>query len=235
MALRAITWLVPGLPEGFFALAARALGADLVVAHAASGPTPDDDPFARDEADIGFLCAPSYRALDTVSLVPAAPVFDDDRTGGRPVYFSELVVRDTSTARFLAHLAGGVWAYNDPQSLSGCHSLDRTLAARGLPPTFFSSRRATGSHAASLRAVAGGEADAAAIDSNVLRRLPRDGVRVIETWGPWPVQPVVAASRLGVDFVRDAADALLALDPRDLATFGVRCFAPTSEADYRTS
>src|SRR4051812_23714211 len=96
MELRCATWLAPGLPLDFFetvtSAVARALGTDATLtSHTeASGPDPDDDPFRRDEIDLGFVCTPSYRQLTSVRLVRAAPVFDDDRNNGRPVYFSEL-------------------------------------------------------------------------------------------------------------------------------------------------
>jgi len=62
---------------------------------------------------------------------------------------------------------------------------------------FFSSTVASGSHHESLRLVYERRVDAAAIDSTVLaierRRRPRPAsrFRVIESWGPWPIQPVV--------------------------------------------
>jgi hypothetical protein len=101
--LRCATWLAPGLPLGLFEAVTNAIGAALATdvelssfTHA-SGPAPDDDPFARDELDLGFLCTPSYLALATQSrrsVVPvAAPVFCDERNNDAPVYFAELVVR----------------------------------------------------------------------------------------------------------------------------------------------
>ena len=66
--------------------------------------------------------------------------------------------------------------------------------------------------------VAGGEADAAAIDSNVLRTqlgsAPELGerLRVVETWGSFPVQPVVLRSGLHPELKERLRAVLLALD-----------------------
>jgi len=78
----------------------RELGqrASLSVESRVSGPVRGvEDPFSREEADIGFMCAPSFfwlRALEDspVELLPAAPVFQYARTRGRPVSFSEVIV-----------------------------------------------------------------------------------------------------------------------------------------------
>jgi phosphonate transport system substrate-binding protein len=62
------------------------------------------DPFSEGEANVGFMCAPSFfwlRELEAppVELLGTAPVFQDSRTPGRPVYFSDVIVRRESPAR----------------------------------------------------------------------------------------------------------------------------------------
>jgi ABC-type phosphate/phosphonate transport system substrate-binding protein len=256
--LRLLTYLAPGLPLGLFeAVAAhleRALGLRASVRSdpTLSAPEPGGhDPFARDEADLGFLCAPGYLWLaaeepPSVELVPAAFVFDDERCQGRPVYFADLVVNSASRgrasrARTLDDLGGARWVYNDSCSLSGYFSVLAELSARGHGPDFFGSTRAIGSHHAALRAVERGEADCAAIDSNTLRLERRRGsapeVRVLESFGPFPVQPVVARAGLARERKAAIAAALLAMhaDPAGraaLAACGVRRLAPITPADY---
>jgi ABC-type phosphate/phosphonate transport system substrate-binding protein len=192
--------LAPGLPLELFELASDGLGAALGVAVTlesrteSSGPDPDDDPFARDEAEVGFMCAPSFRRLTSVALV-AAPVFADPRAAGEPVYFSELVVRDGVAASSLRDLEGRRVGYNDRASFSGYHVLLDHLRA----PRVDVDLVRTGGHQQSLRLLASGDIDAAAIDSNTLLALGPglpSGLRVIETWGPHPVQPVVARRSL---------------------------------------
>jgi ABC-type phosphate/phosphonate transport system substrate-binding protein len=225
---------------------AHALGTEAVLESftESSGPDPDDDPFARNEIDLGFLCTPSYRQLSTrqpasVRLVGAAPVFDDDRNGGRPTYFAEFVVRDHPEAASLADLEHARVGFNDLQSMSGLIALRERLAQLHLDESFVTLVH-TGGHRQSLDMLAANTIEAAAIDSNTvlgLGLLPK-GVRVLETWGPFPVQPVVLRSSL-VDKTREViTSTLLSLHhdretARALRRFHVERFVPVSEDDYR--
>ncbi|HEV3227754.1 MAG TPA: PhnD/SsuA/transferrin family substrate-binding protein [Acidimicrobiales bacterium] len=209
-----------------------------------SGPDPDDDPFARDELDLGFICAPSYLALASrapasVRLAGAAPVFADPRNGGRPVYFSELVVIGRPDATSLEDLAAARIGINDRNSMSGLVALLEQMRARNLGDDF-ATLVLTGGHRHSLDRLVRGDIDAAAIDSNTLLDVggPPDGTRVLETWGPYPVQPVVVRASM-VDTAREViANTLLSLHhdrhtARALRRFGVERFAVVTEADYR--
>jgi ABC-type phosphate/phosphonate transport system substrate-binding protein len=243
--LRCRTWLSPGLPLELFeaivvALAPAGFAPELTAETTTSGPPPGPgDPFASGEVDLGFICAPSYRALaaadpSSVVLAGAAPVFDDERNGGRPVYFAELLVPSSSAAASLADLAGTRFGYNDLASQSGYRALLDRLGELGLDDAHFAEMVPTGGHRASLDALRAGAIDAATIDSNTLIGLggAPDGTKVIETWGPFPVQPVVVASSLDADVVARIRNQLLAIEPGALAPFNVRGFAPVSPADY---
>jgi ABC-type phosphate/phosphonate transport system substrate-binding protein len=177
-----------------------------------------------------------------VRLLPAAPVFDDARAAGRPVYFSDVIVGAKSPALRFDDLRGGTWAYNDPSSLSGYLSVMRRLREGG-GESFFGLVRQSGSHLESIRQVAEAEADGAAIDSNVLglalRREPSLGrrLRVVESWGPYPIQPIVVSTRLPEELVSRIAAALLRLHKDDaprqeLARHGLLRFAPVAPEDY---
>lgn len=253
--LRFVSYLSPGIPRAFFEAVVehvrKALGqrASLSVESRVSGPVRGtEDPFSKGEADVGFMCAPSFLWLreheaPTVELLPAAPVFRDDRAPGRPVYFSELVVRRDSPAGSFLDLRGRSWAYNDPCSLSGYYNLLKKLAEMGKDGNFFGRTYCSGSHLNSMEMVAGGEVDAASIDSNVLRiklrSAPelRERLRVIETWGPFPIQPVVLRSSLHSRLKNGLRAALLAIGdnapaPPALAGFGLERFAPVTYEHY---
>ena len=253
--LRLLTYLAPSIPEGFFALLAEAIAAStgrrstLDFETAVSGPVPETDPFASGRADAAFVCGPSYALLRAagapVEIVPAAAVFDDPRNEGRPVYFSDVVVPRDHPARGLADLRGAVWTYNDRQSLSGWHRMLARLDTLGLgaPERFFSRVVASGAHVRSIERVSRGEADVSAVDSNVLlleRRRDPDldfRIRVLESWGPSAVQPVLVRSALDPALKSSIADTLLSLhrDPETasrLARFGVLRFARVDEATY---
>ncbi len=253
--LRFLTYLAPGLPMDLFRGVVqhleRTLGVqtELTSDPTRSAPEPGArDPFSAGEADVGFLCAPGYLWLSesdppVVELVPAAFQFDDPRYQGRPAYLAELVVPGDSPARSLRDLRGCRWVYNDTCSLSGYFSVLEALARLGTGPGFFSSALPIGSHHAALAALAAGEADCAAIDSNVLRLMRRHdallvgSVRVIESFGPYPVQPIVARSALPRASKRALALALLSMheDERGgpaLARHGVRRFARVQPQYY---
>ncbi|MDQ3377765.1 MAG: PhnD/SsuA/transferrin family substrate-binding protein [Actinomycetota bacterium] len=250
-----MSYLSPGIPRAFFEAVVehvrQALGqrASLSVESRVSGPMRGaEDPFSKGEADVGFMCAPSFLWLlehetPPVELLPAAPVFRDGRAPGRPVYFSELVVRSDSPAESFLDLRGRSWAYNDPCSLSGYYNLLKKLAEMGEDVGFFSRARCSGSHLKSMEMVVRGEVDAAIIDSNVLRiklrSIPElgDQLRVIETWGPFPIQPIVLRSDLHPSLGEGLRVALLAIGESSpvapaLADFGLERFAPVTYQHY---
>lgn len=253
--LRFITYLSPGIPREFFETVVnhvrRALGqrASLLVEPRVSGPMRGvEDPFSTGEADVGFMCAPSFfwlRELEEppVELLPAAPVFQDSRTLGRPVYFSEMIVRRESPVGSFLDLRGCSWAYNDPCSLSGYYNLLKKLAEMGEDERFFDRVCCSESHLNSMKMVARGEVDAAIIDSNVLRiklRFTpelRKQLRVIESWGPFPIQPVVLRSGLHPELKYRLREVLLTIGansrtPPTLAEFGLKRFAPVTYEHY---
>jgi phosphonate transport system substrate-binding protein len=127
--------------------------------------------------------------------------------------------------------------------LSGYYSLLNKLAESGADESFFGNILCSGSHLNSIEAVLGGEADAAAIDSNVLRirfrEAPalRNKLRVIESWGPYPIQPVVVSSALHPDLKQRLRAALLSTEQdqqtrRTLKQFGLSRFVAADPEDY---
>ena len=253
--LRFVTYLSPGILRAFFEAVVehvrRTLGrrASISVETQVSGPMRGGgDPFSKGEADIGFVCAPSFfwlREMENppVELLPTAPVFGDVRSPGQPVYFSEVVVRRESPARSFLDLRGSSWTYNDPCSLSGYYNLLKKLAEMSEYGGFFGRVCCSGSHLESMRMICRGEAEAAAIDSNVLRiklkSSPELGerLRVIESWGPFPIQPVVVRSDLPPELKVRLHAALLAIGldgevPPALAAFGLERFAPSTYDHY---
>ena len=237
--LRLISYLAPSIPAEFFALVARdvgeacGVGVDTALEFdtSISGPLPgDDDPFADARADIGFVCSPTYRWMrDRVALLPA-PVPLDVRAAGRPAYFADVVVRKDSGVMRFDDLRGRRWAYNDRNSKSGWFSM---LERAGGDPAFFSGLLHSGSHLQSLDAMVDGRADAAAIDSNVLfLRMPQE-MRVLESWGPFAIQPVILRAAVSPSMRTRIANALLSIHERhDLAPFGFARFATVDTAAY---
>ncbi|MDP8944512.1 MAG: PhnD/SsuA/transferrin family substrate-binding protein [Actinomycetota bacterium] len=254
--IRLVTYLAPSIPRTLFEALAehvqRALGCRRValrVETRASGPQKGGEcsSFAE-EADVAFMCAPSFVWLrelrpPPVELLGVVPVFDDKRNLGRPVYFCDVVVRNDAPIRAFSELEGGSWAYNDACSLSGYYSLLNKLAESGADENFFDNIFCSGSHLNSIEAIVRGEADAAAIDSNVLRiRLReapalRERLRVIESWGPYPLQPVVVSSALHPKLKQRLRAAFLSTEQnqrtrRTLKQFGLSRFVTVGQEDY---
>ena len=253
MPLRAVTYLSPGIPLEFFERVTSHLGRwlgrpiALESDERISGPMRGEhDPFAAGRADLGFVCSPSYLYLrsvprPSVELAGAGFVFRDPRNGGRPHYFSDVIVSADGPVSSLEELRGGTFGFNDPCSLSGYYAARQELP--GPANGFFAREVCTGSHAASIRAVLDGGIDAAAIDSNVLAlaidRAPDLGerLRVVESWGPYPIQPIVFGAHLGDELGAGLADALLGMadDPLaggELRRFGLDRCVPIDDALY---
>lgn len=253
--LRFVTYLSPGIPEELFRAVVDRLGArlgvdvELRVEVASSGPLSlEEDPFSRDTADFGWICSPSYIWLrdgspPPVRLVPCAPVFRDARNEGRPRFFSEVIVAQRSPILSFRALEGRRWVYNDVCSLSGYYSVLHKLASIGANGDFFGEVHRSGGHLASIDLVRTGKIDGAAIDSNVLsiavaaRPELREGIRVIESWGPFPIQPLVARSDVPRS-VTDAVSEILSTIHEDgalndmLKRLGVTRFASISDEDF---
>lgn len=250
--LRLLTFLAPGIPIGFYEAIGDYLAAWLDVEvtlaseEARSGPGPGTpNPFADGTADVGFVCAPSYvwmaaRDTPSVQLAGVAPVHNDPRNGGRAEYYSELVVHADSEVHSFDRLAGARFAFNDPSSLSGYHCvLDRLMGA-GLTVDYFSEVRQSGSHHRSLELLSLGEVDVAAIDAHALGFMrvfnAELGIRVLETLGPFPVQPVVYRATLDKALMRAISDALLemhfASGGAPLRRYGVERFAAVDDGHY---
>lgn len=227
--MKLISYLAPSIPADFFRLIADDLGASIEFDESISGPLPgDDEPFTTGRVDVGFVCSPTYRWLrPKVTLLPL-PVPVDARANGRPVYFADVVVRAEMNATSLDDLRGKTWAYNDRNSRSGWFSMLERCGEG-----FFSDLVASGSHLRSLEMVRDGVVDAAAIDSNVLLLDGAAGLRVIDTWGPFAIQPAII--RATVDAVEKTriATALLTLHERhDLSRFGYQRFVEPDESLY---
>jgi phosphonate transport system substrate-binding protein len=117
------------------------------------------------------------------------------------------------------------------------------LAESGMDESFFGKVFCSGSHLNSIEAVLSGKADAAAIDSNVLRirfrEAPalRKGLRVMESWGPYPIQPVVVDSALHPELKQRLRAAFLSTEQaqqtrRTLKQFGLSRFVAADQRDY---
>jgi len=253
--LRMRTYLTPSIPEGLYQLIARYLEEKLgiktelsIETHHSGPERGKPDPFSENEIDLCFCCSPPYIWLtqlnpSPIELLSVAPVFVDQRNGGKPVYFSDVIVKADSTVKTFDQLRGGSWCYNDPESLSGYFCTLQKLVTMGELTTFFSKVVDAGDHLSSIQKIANGQISASAIDSVVLalafKKHPElaKQIKSIEFWGPSPIQPIVVAKRLSANLKQAIADALGTMhnDPaykHQLQEFMVVRFTPIAESDF---
>ena len=172
--------------------------------------------------DVAFLCGLPYVRLAATHprmLEPlVAPVVDEPRYRGRPVYFSDVIARRDRPFRSFADLRGQAWAHSTEDSFSGCLLTRYHLLQLGESEAFFGRVTYSGRHQASIRQVLDGEVDASAIDSHVLAversRNPELArrLRVVAVFGPSTIPPVVATARLGAGLGLAVRDALCQLE-----------------------
>lgn len=140
-------------------------------------------------------------------------------------YASALVVHADRDADGLADLRGGTCASNAPDSHSGCNVLRRMIAPLAAGDAFFAAVVETGSHVASIEAVASGQADLCAVDAVTLELLRRHeparlaGTRVLEYSPRTPGLPYIAGAAVNADDRARMRDAVFsALSDPGLAT-----------------
>ncbi len=243
--IRFVNYLSPLLQEMYTSIAkivSMRLGCPTII-----NTSQNLDAFGDGHADVGFLCGLLYTHMTAWEACPvellAAPVLCGARYQGRPVYFSDVIVRATSQHSSFADLRGCVWAYNEGASHSGCNLVNYTLLKRGLAPDYFGRLVKSGSHLNSLRMILTGEADAAAIDSHLLDVVLRNdlqaqtNIRVVDVLGPSAVPPVVVARRLDPALKRSLREMLITLhnDPfsaRVLQEGGIERFVPVDDGCY---
>jgi ABC-type phosphate/phosphonate transport system substrate-binding protein len=176
---------------------------------------------APEHADLTYVCGlPATRMLGTHYPL-LAPVLPFDRYQNQPWYFVDVLAREEDTG-----LGTGRWAYNQTSSFSGWMAVRHGLRLHHVDPDQLAWVE-TGSHADSLSALRNGAADLAGVDSMIVdldSQLAKDLI-VIDSWGPWPTPPVMAARSLDSRLVGELTSGFLgadepvtwvALDPRHL-------------------
>ena len=245
--LRLVSYLAPnmfGFYEAVGAYLSRVVGAQIQLVQSQYDPL-DDPMMLQDQLDIAFICglpfARRQREVSTQLQALVAPVMQAHRYQNRPVYFSDIIVNAESNLLTFNALRGKTFCYNDPGSNSGYNLVRYQLIQGKYPSSFFGKVIQSGSHQRSIRLIVDGLADCAAIDSTVLEQELRDWpelsnhLRVIDSIGPCPMPPVVAAQRLGAQFLHSLQLALCQPDTELLAAMErshVRHYVAVQSEDY---
>src|SRR6202165_5753697 len=224
MSLRAATYLAP-CNRPMYEFVAEACGATELV---------DGGDWRQVEAghiDLAFICSPPVIWLGGAVEAIAAPVLMDSRFGGKALYCSEVIVSRDSPFQSLEDLRGARWAVNEPSSWSGYWVTLQRVGSWD----FFGEVVEAGFHERAVRLVAEGVVDGSAIDCHVLgvvlRSDPRLAarIRVVETLGPAPSQPVVVRASLDAGIKAHLRKVLVGLKDPLLKDFGVQGFSMPPE------
>jgi ABC-type phosphate/phosphonate transport system substrate-binding protein len=153
-------------------------------------------------------------------------------------YHSTLVVSSNDRRQHLSEFRGCNLAINGKDSQSGYGAMMRAAAPYARGGRFFGRAIHAGSHETSMRLVANGIADIAAIDS-VTWRISRQfdpntaGLKSIGTTEPTPGLPFIVAKGKWDERLFDAVRAGVAALPEDTRrAFGLRDVLDFREADY---
>lgn len=181
-------------------------------------PMPLDDIWRRDDLACGFMCGYPWALRSDKPHLLAAPVASPPRYAGRPVYFTDFIVRADGPVKTLADTFGGRIAYSTEHSHSGYNAPRFHLLAYRTPsrPTLY--REVLGPFVRQrpcLDAVVDGRADVAAVDGYGLDLLRRHDpevagrVRVVESTIAAPSAPLVASPLIDAATRERLASALL--------------------------
>lgn len=243
--LRFGTFLAPNMLRVYQAMAdavgeALAMSTELVV-------ETDYQNCRSDVNDVCFVCSLPYVMFERQGVSPsepiAAPVLQGNRYGGKPIYFSDVIVHRDSDASSFLDLRGRSWSFNEPLSQSGYGITRYHLVSLGETGGFFSNVIDAGFHEESIRMVADGRVEASAIDCQVLAIEMRDhpevtrNLKIIDSLGPSTIQPVAVSKRFDRAF-REAVEEVLVRfheseQGRKILDLGlVEKWVPIGAADY---
>ena len=201
----------------------------------------------KDVNDVCFVCSLPYVMFERQGIAPAAPiaapVLRGERYGGRPIYYSDVIVHRDSDASSFLDLKGRSWSFNEPLSQSGYGITRYHLVSIGETGGFFSEVIDAGFHEESVRMVAEGRVDASAIDSQVLAIEMRDhpevtqNIKVIDSLGPSTIQPVAVSKRFDREFREAVAKVMVGFHKtergREILDLGlVERWVPMQASDY---
>ncbi len=204
--------------------------------------------FDAGELDVVWICGlPYVWKADNPDLeveLLAAPVMVGERYQGRPIYYSDVIVRAGSGYRSFADLRGARWSYNEPGSHSGYNVVGAHLAELGEDWTFFGQVVEACSHQRSLELILEGGVDSAAIDTTVVdEEVRRDStlrsrLRILRTLGPSPIPPLLIHRSLSEGRRRQLRSALTGLGASSssrrplLRSVGLLGFTLVADEDY---
>jgi len=209
-------------------------------------PYPLEELWARDDLGCVFMCGYPWAMRAERPHLLAAPVPSPARYGGRPIYFTDFVVRADSDYRTLEDTFGGRIAYSIEHSHSGYnaarfHLLDYRRPDR--PALYAEVVGPLHRQLPVIDAVLDGRADVGPVDAYGLDLLRQHGaerakrVRVVATTLEAPSAPLVASPAVDAPTRRRMTEALLAAHTAaeltsTLAELLIARFVPADAASF---
>lgn len=189
--------------------------------------------------DMAYLGPFSYVLATSVADVEAFSVAVT-KNSGKSAYKSIIVVRKDSKLHSVEDLKGHTFAFVDPSSASGHLFPEAGLKQAGYDPAkLFSRVIYSGSHDASLLAVANRKVDAAAVADRIYAsaiargQLSKDDLSVVWTSDDIPESPMVWRKDLNPAVKEKIAKAMAAVKDVPWGDQGVlNGFQPTNDAAY---
>lgn len=197
---------------------------------------------------LGWICGLLYTQQQDATptgcyRILGKPVFSGQTSA---TYHAKLVVHRDSPYQQIHDLHGKRLVINEPGSYSGNHALWAWLAGLPLTPPHFACVLESGSHAASLRMLAQGEADLAAIDHTVFgywqasggaeRQAIMQSLRVIGQTADAPAPPWLMHRSVPAELFARLQTLLLGLHQTALAptlrAAGLERIVPATDSDY---
>ena len=189
--------------------------------------------------DVAYLGPFSYVLASQVADVEAFAVAVTKKTG-QSSYKSVIIARKDSGIAKTADLKGRTFAFVDPTSASG-HLFPKSglLQAGHDPEAFFSRVIFSGSHDASILAVANKKVDAASVADRILAsaiakgQVKQDELEIVWSSSPIPESPMVCRKDLDPALKAKIAKALANVKDLPWGDQGVlNGFQPTNDAAY---
>src|SRR6266850_1926333 len=191
----------------------------------------------NDQVDIAHLGGFTY--VQSSKRAGVKPLAQRDRN-----FHSQFVTQPGSPIQSLSDLKGRSFAFGDVNSTSGHLMPEYFMRENKVDPEVIAKAIYTGSHDATLLAVANGKVDAGALDEAVFQRMTSQGkvdpAKVRVFWTTPPFFDYVWVARKGLDekAANAVRDAFLALDPADpqqkqiLESLSASKYVPANDSDY---
>lgn len=180
-------------------------------------PAPLSVLWARDDLGLAMMCGLPFAQRGARPTLVAAPIPSPARYGGKPVYFTDIVVRADAAYRTLEDTFGGVIGYTLADSMSGGVALRHHLAPYRQAKGSRLYRKAVGeliNARGVITALAEGRIDAGPLDSYYHDLLKVHDpefaaqVRTIANTSALPIPPLVATADLPEETLAEVRKAL---------------------------